>query len=470
MWSEQLPRMLVNSYNCSEHPTKKANRISVWSVSFFALIISLITVNTLQAAESVKSVRFWQAPDSTRIVFDLSGPVSHQAFLLVNPTRLVVDISNSNIGINLDKVDANSSLIKKVRSSKPPKSGVSRVVFELNQSVSVNSFVLKPYQQYGDRLVVDLTNKNSQSQKVESYSINKKLSTNRNVIIAVDAGHGGEDPGALGPKGTLEKHVTLAIAKKLVSKINAMRGYEAFLTRTGDYFLKLRKRTGIARTKKADLFVSVHADGFHSPKPRGASVWVLSESGSKSEIGRWLLQSEKSSELLGGVEAVSLQGKDKDVTKILLDLSMDYSIGASFDIAADIHRKLYKVVPKMHKKFVEQEAFAVLKNPDIPSVLVEAAFISNPKEEKLLKSAKYQSTLAKAIGDGIKQYFTKNPPEGSYLALLADNKPIRYVVRRGDTLSDIATRHNTTISAIKKANKMRSNVVRLGATLLIPRA
>jgi len=429
--------------------------------SFLILMILSFSVE----AGTVKSMRFWQAPDNTRIVLDLSAPVKHETHVLSGPDRLLVDIPKGRLAVELSSLKPNSNLIKKVRTSRPPNQDTVRIVFELSRKISVKSFALKPYQQYGHRLVLDLSDKETTRQIPQPDFIAK---SDRDVIIAVDAGHGGEDPGAVGPTRTYEKKVTLAVAKLLVEHINKQRGYQAFLTRSGDYFIPLRKRTQIARQKKADLFVSLHADSFKSPQAKGASVWVLNEHGSKTEIGRWLKDSENNSDLLGGVQTVSLEDQDPDVNKILLDLSMDYSVGASFDIAEFLHADLSQVAAKMHKKHVEQNNFAVLRNPDIPSVLVELGFISNPNEEKLLKTKRYQTNMTKALTKAITKYFDSNPPEGTLLASLALKKPIKHKVKKGDTLSGIAQRYKISVSDIKKANRMRSNNIRLGATLVIP--
>ncbi len=432
--------------------------------SLHTIWLFLLMMGTSHAG-TIKSMRFWQAPDSTRIVLDLSAPIDHQTHILHNPERLLVDIPKGELAVNLSSLKPNSTLIDKVRTSRPPDQDTVRIVFELSRKISVKSFSLKPYQQYGHRLVLDL----SENQSPRPIPPPERVAhSDRDIVIAVDAGHGGDDPGAVGPSKTYEKKVTLAVAKRLVSEINKHRGYQAFLTRTGDYFIPLKKRTTLAREKKADLFVSIHADSFKNPKARGASVWVLNERGSKSEIGRWLKDLENNSDLLGGVQTVSLGDQDPDVTKIILDLSMDYSIGASFDIAEYLHDDLRHVAAKMHKNYVEQNNFAVLRNPDIPSVLVELGFISNPDEERLLRSGKYQRNLTRALTKGIKKYFDQNPPEGSLVASMASKTPLKYKVKRGDTLSAIAQRYQVSVSEIKKANRMRSNTIRLGATLLIP--
>jgi N-acetylmuramoyl-L-alanine amidase len=304
-----------------------------------------------------------------------------------------------------------------VRISTPNDKNDLRLVFELNAEVQHKAFALKPFQQYGDRLVIDLNDKSEKTAIVDTPS-----DDDRDVIIAIDAGHGGDDPGAVGPKKTYEKNITLAIAKKLAAQINNTSGMKAVLTRSGDYFVPLRKRTDIARRQKADLLVSIHADSFKDKSVRGASVWALSHKGAQNEIGRWLEEKETASDLLGGEEALDLASYDDDVAKVLLDLSMYNAVGSSLDVGASVLSEMKDVVPKLHKPRVQQAGFIVLKNPDIPAILVETAFLSNPNEEKLLLDLKHQDRLASAVLSGVKSYFEQHPPEGTKLAQIKANK------------------------------------------------
>ncbi len=360
---------------------------------------------------AVKNLRVWQAPDNTRVVFDLSSAPQFDVKLLTDPYRLLVDIKDAKLSLNLANAAAGSSLISKVRESTPSDKNDLRLVFELSADVQHKAFALKPFQQYGDRLVIDLIDK-SKKATIETPS----TADDRDVIVAVDAGHGGDDPGAIGPKKTYEKNVTLIIAKKLAAQINATPGMKAILTRSGDYFVPLRKRTDIARRQRADLFVSIHADSFKDKSVRGASVWALSHKGAQGEIGRWLEEKENASDLLGGEESLDLASYDDDVAKVLLDLSMYNAVGSSLDVGTSVLNEIKGVVPKLHKPRVQQAGFIVLKNPDIPAILVETAFLSNPHEEKLLLDVKHQDKLASAIMSGVKVYFDQNPPEGSKLA------------------------------------------------------
>lgn len=451
--------------------SKKGQSQNHWLTNFkTALMASVISFCTLFSvisnASVVKSMRFWQSPESTRVVLDLSGAVEHKIDVLKNPHRIVIDLPASSVAVDLSELEIKSDLIKKVRQSKPVKAGDLRLVLDLSKEATPKSFSLKPYQDYGDRLVIDLFDKKKEVAKTEP-KVAPKEDLKRDIVIAVDAGHGGDDPGALGPSGTREKDVVLKLSKDIVAEINKEKGLKAILTRTGDYYLRHRKRTDIARKHRADLFVSVHADGFKSPKARGASVWILNTRGVKSEIARWMRLQEEKSELLGGVDSkITLSDYDSSVRSVLLDLQMDNSIAESMQVAKKVHKNMSKIAPKMHKPHVEENNLLVLKNPDIPSILVESGFITNPGEEKLLKSKKYRQKLAKSVKNGIKSYFKENAPDGTLYA--AKYRKNVYLVQRGDSLSKVARRFDVTIRELKVANKLRSNNVRIGQKLIIP--
>jgi N-acetylmuramoyl-L-alanine amidase len=240
---------------------------------------------------------------------------------------------------------------------------------------------------------------------------------------------------------------------------------KALLTRSGDYFVPHRKRTSIAREQRADLFISIHADGFKDKRARGSSVWVLSHRGAQSEMGRWLEEKESASELLGGEDALSLANYDDDVAKVLLDLSMYNAVGSSLDIGSHVLNEIKGVVPKLHSKRVQQAGFLVLKNPDIPSILVETAFISNPQEEALLKDGKHQDKLTAAIVSGVKGYFEQRPPEGSRFAQAKRDK---HIIGRGDTLAGLASRYQVSVKDLKEKNALKSDRVFVGQVLMIP--
>ncbi len=407
----------------------------------------------------MENVRIWAAPDSTRVVFDVSEAVQYQVNMLDNPFRVVVDLENTTAPAELSQPEVGDKFLQRVRGASRQESNL-RMVLDLKKFSQIKSFQLQPNKHYGHRLVIDLFSKQldehtEQNLEQENRSTESRL---RDIVIAVDAGHGGEDPGAKGPSGTYEKTVTLALAKQLVDLINAEHGMKAVLTRKGDYFLRLRKRITEARKYKADLFVSIHADAFRDPRVHGSSVYVLSQRGASSEHARWLAEQENASDLIGGV---SLDDKENVLMSVLLDLSQTASLEASIDVADRVLGGLKKV-GKVHKKQVEAAAFAVLKSPDIPSILVETAYISNPGEEKKLRSESQRQRMAMAIKDGLKSYFADYAPEGT---LLASRK---HIISRGDTLSLIAQQYRVSLNSLRNANRIKGDRIKVGQVLTIP--
>ncbi|NRB24509.1 N-acetylmuramoyl-L-alanine amidase [Shewanella sp.] len=429
------------------------------------LVMLMLTSSfVVHSANKLDGVRIWAAPESTRVVFDLTHAPTYTHFTLTSPSRLVVDLKGTTTALNLGKLANNSKLVKRVRISQPPSKGTLRLVIDLVKPVKASLFSLQPTAPYGNRLVVDLDASRSSVTVGQPSKPTQKL---RDVVIAIDAGHGGDDPGSIGPSGIYEKKVVLEIAKKLQTKINATPGMRAVMTRTGDYFVNLNKRSEIARTSGADLLLSIHADAFTSPQPRGASVWILSMSRANSEIGRWLEQKEKHSELLGGAgEIIQNTDNEQYLAMTLLDMSMDRSMAISHNIADDVLVNLGKVT-RLHKHKPESASFAVLKSPDIPSILIETGFISNHQEERLLTQREHQNNLAKAVYKGVVNYFETNPPVNS---LMASRDMRKHNVRKGESLSVIAHRYQVSVTSIKKANNLKSNNIRIGQKLVIPRA
>ncbi|AVO52470.1 N-acetylmuramoyl-L-alanine amidase [Ectopseudomonas mendocina] len=441
------------------------------------------------AASDVRGVRLWRAPDNTRLVFDLSGPVQHSVFTLAAPDRIVIDVSGAKLSTNLEQLSLANTPITGVRSAQRSAEDL-RVVIDLSAPVTPKSFTLAPNQQYGHRLVVDLFDQGSappaQTPSVAATAppvpvtptqpppkLTPVPNGKREIVIAIDAGHGGEDPGALSPvKGQYEKNVTLAISKELQRQINAEKGFRAELVRTGDYFIPLRKRTEIARKKGADLFVSIHADAAPRSSAFGASVYALSERGATSETARWLADAENQSDLIGGAGNVSLDDKDKMLAGVLLDLSMTASLSSSLNVGQKVLSNMGSITP-LHKRRVEQAGFMVLKSPDIPSILVETGFISNPNEAKKLHTASHQQALARSITSGVRQFFHENPPPGTYVAWLRDEGkiaagPREHVVARGESLALIAQRYQISLASLRSANKLNGDVIKVGQTLQIP--
>lgn len=429
---------------------------------FILLVIALLSISAdAFAAKKVKNIRVWPSPDSTRVVLDLSAPIKFSHFTLSNPERLVIDLQDTFVVPDTNNLKHDSKLLKTLRSS-VHKGQNSRLVLDLTKKIEPLIFALKPTAPYGNRLVIDLIDS-----KAKVAQTQKRIETDRDIVIAIDAGHGGEDPGSIGGKGNYEKKVTLAIAKKLAAKINAEKGMRAVMTRTGDYYVSVHGRTEKARKAKADLLVSIHADAFTSPKPAGASVWVLSLRRANSEIGKWLEQKEKHSQLLGGAaEAIQNATTEKYLARTLIDMSMDHSMDQGYGVAKDVLGQL-KGITKLHKRTPQLASLGVLKSPDIPSILVETGFISNPKEEKLLTNAWFQTRMSDSLFNAIRGYFKKNAPDGTLFARLRD---LKHKVKRGESLSLVAKNYNVSVSKIKKANKLKSDRIRVGQVLSIPQS
>jgi N-acetylmuramoyl-L-alanine amidase len=414
-------------------------------------------------AQDLLGVRLWAAPGNTRLVFDTSGPVKHNVFGLKKPERLVIDLSDARMAAAVKKKLPSGGAIKQIRTA-PRKGGDLRVVLDLGQAVKANSFQLKPNKQYGHRLVVDLDYVGKARSDRPANAPVKQVAqdANRELVIVIDAGHGGEDPGAKGRHGTREKDVVLQIARRLADFIEKEPGMRPVLTRKGDYFLGLRKRIDVARKYDADMFVSVHADAFRDRSVQGSSVYILSRRGASSEMARWLADSENASDLVGGV---SLGDKEELLVEVLLDLSQSATMESSAEAAGYVLKEM-KRVGKVHKNNVQQAGFVVLKSPDIPSMLVETAFISNPIEEKRLKSPQHQQRIAASIMRGIKAYFAVHPPVGTLMA--ANQTPREHVIKRGDTLSELAHRYGVSMRSIRSANRLKNDRLLVGKRLTIP--
>ncbi len=464
---------------------------------FAALVIRLLapvllTVAGTALAADVEALRVWASPERTRAVFDVSGPLDYKLFQLEHPNRIVLDISASRFAKAFTAPDKAGGLLMNVRSGKH-KDGV-RVVFDLDEDVRPKSFLLKPADKLGYRLVVDLYPK-SGSASVRTVA-EALPGIGRNVVVALDPGHGGEDPGAIGPTKSREKVITLAVARALKERIDREPGMSAILTRDGDYFIPLKERYRKAREGKADVFVSIHADAFTSSDARGSSVWVLSPRGATSEAARWLADRENRADLVGGV---SLDDKDDTLAAVLLDLSQGATMSASNGLARDVLAAL-RTLGKTHRGYVERANFVVLRSPDVPSILVETGFITNPAEERRLKDPRHRDEIAGAVLKGIRNYVTNTPPPGTWYAIAAaDNISVSDVqarasrkrapamtlakaadtpggtlrdlhrVARGETLSGIAHQYGVSLNTLRSANHLdTSGLLRTGDVLQIP--
>ncbi|MEM7401978.1 MAG: N-acetylmuramoyl-L-alanine amidase [Pseudomonadota bacterium] len=444
-----------------------------------------MAVSTLSFAATnlakVSDLRIADRKTETRIVFDLSAPVKHSVFVLKNPDRVVLDIDQCDANGKLSASRIGGTLVKDIRYAQKTSEKL-RVVFDLNASVSPKSFLLPPQSGKAYRLVLDLTASSSvplvaSNKQVEKSADIKKPRVEpvvampdattrvRDVVVAIDAGHGGKDPGAIGRAGTREKDIVLSISKRLKNLIDQEPGMKAVMVRNRDIFIPLRSRIRRASELNADVFLSIHADAAVNRRAKGSSVYVLSQHGATSEAARILAKRENASDKIGGV---SLEDKDDVLKSVLVDLSQTATIDASIDLAEDILSELSKV-GNVLRDDVEQAGFAVLKSPDIPSVLVETAFISNPAEEKRLKTTSHQQKLAVAILKGLRKYSKDHVPAGAIMASTSAPAPLTtYTIKRGDTLSGIAVRYKVNLNDLRKANGLKSDVLRVGQVLTIP--
>lgn len=370
-------------------------------ILFFLLASFLLPhLAASSSAVSVKNLRLWNAPDNTRVVLDLSSSIQHRISTFTSPDRIAIDLKNARLSRGIPHEIENNPFIKRFRYGQYSKE-VTRIVIDLKKPVRVKSFTLKPNNVYGYRLVVDLFDKNKAAAPKITRSAPKRTGI---VTVAIDAGHGGEDFGASGKKKTREKKVVLSIAKELKKLIDKDPALRAYMTRTGDYYIPLRKRTKLARNANADLFVSIHADAFRRSTARGASVYALSKSGASSETARWLANKENAADLVGGA---SISDREDVVAGVLLDMQMDKTLEFSIGFGGEVLKEMKKIAKLHGKEKVQQAGFVVLKSPDIPSILVETGFISNPYEERKLMGKKYQRQVANAIYNGIKKFVSK---------------------------------------------------------------
>lgn len=460
----------------------------ILSFRHFILILCtffMFAMPVFAKSTNVQGIRLWPAPGSLRIVFDLDSPVDYKVSTLANPERVVVDFHNANLKADLSHTQLENTSITKIRTGRHAQNDY-RVVFETTNLDSPKSFQLKPNEQYGYRLVIDLESSEKDAilalfdlgetepqASITPKPLDTQLSTktvekrSHEYLIAIDCGHGGEDPGALGPRGTKEKDVVLAIGKYLRDMLNNQKGYHAFLIRHGDYYVGLRQRLARARQRNVDLMISIHADAYKNPKAKGASVFILSKHGASSEMARWLAESENRSDLVGGVRLVD---KGNVLAQVLLDLSQTATETASLRAAKDVLNSIGKMT-LLHKGHVERAGFAVLKAPDVPSLLVETGFISHPPTEAKLRTSAYQKKMAKAIFNGAMAYFSNAPiPTIKSNNLGKANVSVStHTVKNGESLSLIAQRYGVSLSKLKKINRLKNNKILKGQMLKIPK-
>jgi N-acetylmuramoyl-L-alanine amidase len=446
------------------------------------LLLTLLVVGRSLAADPVlvQGTRVWTDPEKTRLVFETTGAVTHRIFAVDDPDRLVLDLDNVRLTSPFPTVDLADPVLVGLRAG-PRNSEDIRIVLDLKQAVRAKSFLLTPNERYQHRLVIDLTPKDGVNIRRVARPAYPAIvpdarpggrggptwdARGRPIIVAIDAGHGGEDPGAIGKGGTQEKTVTLSIARELAKLIEREPGLEPLMTRDGDYYVGLRDRIKIARDQRADLFVSIHADAFTNTTARGSSVYTLSNSGASSASAKWLANRENSSDRMGGIA----RERESDIlATVLMDMTQNATIEQSSEAAGLVLAHLGRL-GTVHKNYVQKAGFVVLESPDVPSILVETAFISNPDEEKRLNDKRHQRRFAEAIMAGVKAYFLKFPPHGVVVDAGSGSAPTAraYVISPGDTLSGIAKRHSVSVPALRAHNGLTDDVIRVGQVLTIP--
>ena len=453
-------------------------------------LLAILPFSAPAGPVAVQGVRMTPAAGQTRLVLDLSGPVTHKIFPLEGPDRLVIDIADAELTGQALQSGADDPILIGLRSGVREGDDL-RIVLDLKQPVRAKSFPMAPDADHGHRLVVDLIPRGAakggsaaRAAAASRPAAGSRASPARDLVVAIDAGHGGADPGAIGSRGTREKDVTLAIARRLAALVDKEPGMRPVMIRDGDVFVPLRQRMRKARKHEADIFVSIHADAFTDPKVRGSSVFTLSRGGATSEAAKWLADKENSADLIGGVD---LGASDDVLAGVLLDMAQNATLEHSADAARAVLSNLSRL-GATHRGEVQKAGFMVLKSPDVPSMLVETAFITNPAEEARLLNAANQQRLAQAILAGIKQYFNKYRPrslvrgtnkEAAQQAVsdaLADGAAVpasapggrQHAIAAGDTLAVIAKRYGVSLSALRSANNLDGDVIRAGQVLTIP--
>ena len=425
----------------------------------------------LQAAEVV-DLRMWRAPDHTRLVLDLSDAVEYSSFLLEDPHRFVVDIKSSFTDLSFSGLDFSDSPISGIRSG--VRNGESlRIVLDLTSAVEPETFSLAPNSEFGERLVLDLYDKTGSQQSQSANLPENRTGTEarRDIVVAISAGHGGEDPGSIGYDGRIkEKDVTLAISQALYERLEKLPGYEPVMIREGDYYVELKRRPEIARQNRADLFVAIHADWYRNSRARGVTVYALSGDRADRENSARVAEKENSADLLGGVGGdLALRELDDDVALTLVSLQMAWSMEQSLMAGTSILDSLAGVT-RIRKTKVQQASLQVLNSPDIPSILIETGYLTNPEEAQRLSNRNFQERMALAIADGVANYFYEAPPDGTLVAWQKANGviPTSYTVRRGDTLSEIAEQFSLSVTELKSINGLQGNTIQVGQVLELP--
>ena len=386
------------------------------------LVSPLFTLPFAASATQIRNARLWRSDDKLRLVFDLSGPVNYKTFSLTAPERLIIDLSGAGLSGDFSQLVLKNSGITSIRSGHFGKADT-RIVLDLATPMQLTSFLLPPQDGQGHRLVLDLTSATQVPHPIAAAPrpLVDRAHPKRDIIVVVDPGHGGKDPGAIGSKGQREKDVVLSIAQLLAKRLKREKGFDVKLVRNDDFFVPLRKRVEIAHKHNADMFISVHADAAPRITASGASVYALSEGGATSATARFMAQRENGADLLGATSLLNLKDKDPMLAGVILDMSMNATIASSLQLGSSILGSL-EGITSLHQKRVEQAGFAVLKSPDVPSILVETGFISNARDSARLVTARHQQAVADGLFDGLQRYFQKNPPVNSYMAWVQEQK------------------------------------------------
>ncbi|NKB35062.1 MAG: LysM peptidoglycan-binding domain-containing protein [Pseudomonadales bacterium] len=442
-------------------------------LAIVALAASSALGLNLAFAASIDEVRMWRAPDHTRLVFDLSDNVNYNLFTLDSPHRVVIDIEDSILNDDFSGLDFSSSPIEAVRNGVRNGDDL-RIVLDLTHEINPSSFTLAPNSELGNRLVIDLYDLGSvipDTAPIVNPITPVSSDERRDLVVAISAGHGGEDPGSIGYDGRIrEKNVTLAISRYLRDYFNSIPGYKPVMIRDGDYYVNLQRRPQIARENRADVFVAVHADSYSSSRANGVTIYALSGDRADRENARRVAEKENSSDLLGGVGGdLVIGGLDDDVALTLVSLQMAWSMEQSLIAGTSVLESL-DAVTRLRRDKVQQASFQVLNSPDIPSILIETGYLTNPNEAQRLNSSGFQRNMAQAIAQGIMNYFYDAPPQGTLVAWQKENgiTPGTYTARSGDNLSEIAERFGLTLGELKTLNNLRSDTIQIGQVLTLP--
>jgi N-acetylmuramoyl-L-alanine amidase len=435
--------------------------VGIHRLTRLSLLGACVLAPQLLFAGELTGVRLAAGPLSTRIVLDINQASDHKLFELSNPNRLVIDLPATDASPAL-RLPFPKGRVRSVRTGEQP-GGVLRVVLDLTGPVESKSFLLNPDGEHSHRLVVDLSDA---SPGLTPPKVIAEPYTGRDVVIAIDAGHGGNDPGANG-HGVTEKNVTLQIARRLASLVDELPGFRSVLIRDHDRYVGHAERLRIAHDARADLFLSIHADSVNDARVSGATVYTVATRRATSERARIVADRENAADLIGGVP---ISDKDDTLAGVLLRLSQEVAMSRS-DMAGQSLIDSLSRVTKLRKRTVEQASFIVLTSPDIPSILVETAYITNAQDARNLRDAAFQDTLARALRAGIVNYFRSYAPPESYIARhppAESNGPIRHVISRGETLSEIAERYRVSLPVLRQSNSISGDVIRIGQVLTIP--